>query len=499
MNLGYHYLPKGYNIMRFLKYIVLLSVLALCNVCSADNVSKSFSLESPLSGISYGPFVLQDNFVAEIDAEKYLISLTSNGFLQLKDMANHTVSEPYEFTEGRMIRINESLFTIVNVKEIQYVKPIPAPKPISIKKPVIKPVVATTAVAATATAVTKTTKNTKIEPTYKPESEMWTTQPKKEVKTTTKPKSQVKPKTTVKQTPKPKQANDASTYFTSSKYKPQTKKTTPQSPYKASSSTVPYKPKSSTRSKLRPHKDIAFSDRLGISIDISALEKVTYDYKVSDFGSTEAEISRNSMSVRVEVMPFTLELGKVFRADWSGQVSGTNLPFQNIDLSNGSGWWWDLNYRHPLWTNDSWLLSATADGSYRKEDYDLSYGALKDTQINIPPEGTNTEATVKTIQALAATTQPAVFTEKILKLGLTLSYKDDSWGCWAAADVIAYHTADIESKIATAQGDYTIDVERTDPFIFTLGASMQKAGINWFSTISLAGESAIRFGANYKF
>jgi hypothetical protein len=239
---------------------------------------------------------------------------------------------------------------------------------------------------------------------------------------------------------------------------------------------------------------------LGIAVDISVLEKVNYDYSLSSVdGSTDAEISRNSMAVKFKIMPFTLELGTVLRADWTGEVTGPNLPFQNLDLSNGSGWWWDIKYRHPLWTKERWLLSATADGSYRKEDYDLTYGEWVDTQVVLPPEGTNTEVTVETIKDLAATTQAAVFTEKIFKLGLTLSYKAESWGCWAAADVIAYHSADIESKISTEQGDYTINVERTDPFIFTFGASIKKAGVNWFSTVNLAGESAIRFGANYKF
>ncbi len=484
--------------MKFLKYIVLLSVLLLCDISNAEKMSQSFKLESPLSGISYGPFVLQDNFVVKIDSAKYLLKISPNGFLQLKDTSNNTVSEPYEFTRGRMIRINDSLLTITDVKEIPYVKPLSAlkSKPITkpAPKPVVRPVVTTAAVTAT---VVKPTKTTKPAPAYKQTSEMWATTPKPNVKTTTKAKPQPKP------IYKPKPTTDASTYFTTSKYKPQPKKTSQKSPYQSASTTVPYKPRSS-KSKLRPHKDIPFSDRLGISVDISALEKVNYDFKLAGIdSSSNIEISRNSMAVKFKVMPFTLELGKVMRADWGGQMNTPNLPFQNLDLSNGSGWWWDLNYRHSLWENDEWLLSATADGSYRKEDYDLSYGAWVDVQNEIPAN-TNVdeevmEEVVVVAQELASTTESTVFTEKMFKLGLSLSYKDDYWGCWASADMIAYHAADIESKISTAQGDYTIDVERTDPFIFTLGASIQKAGVNWFSTISLAGESAIRFGANYKF
>ena len=127
----------------------------------------------------------------------------------------------------------------------------------------------------------------------------------------------------------------------------------------------------------------------------------------------------------------------------------------------------------------------------------------KYTHVGVDTETTGVDRYAEVIevaaQELSVTPQPAVFTEKMFKLGLDLLYKADTWACWTAVDLIAYHTADIESKISTPGGSYTIDVERTDPFIFTLGASIEKAGVNWFSTINIAGESAIRVGANYKF
>jgi hypothetical protein len=132
-----------------MKYILFLSVLLLCNIYAVAETSQSFSLESPLAGEIFGPFVLQDNFVAEIGADKYLIKITSNGFLQLENVKSNKISEPYEFKQGRMIRVNENLFTIVDVKEIPYVAPLPAPKPIVKPNPVIKPVVATAVPVAT--------------------------------------------------------------------------------------------------------------------------------------------------------------------------------------------------------------------------------------------------------------------------------------------------------------------------------------------------------------
>lgn len=482
--------------MKMFKYLIFL-VLYICSTGFAESTSKIFSLESPLSGAVHGPFIFQNNFVAKIDSDKYLIQVTPNGFLQLKDMVSNKISEPYEFTQGRMIRIDETLFTIIDVKEIPYVPPLPAPKQrITPKpKPIIKPLVTTSSIATT-TVATKRIKTIKPKSKYKPTSAMWTTTPKKRVETTSKSIRKISKKRRAKPAPKPK--DEVTSYFTPQKYQPQKKKNRPKYAYKAKPKTVPYHPRSPA--KLSPYKEIAFVDRLGISVDISAMEKVNYDYKLSNSDvSTDAEISRNSISARFKVMPFTLELGKVFNADWSGQIAGANLPFTNLDLSNGSGWWWDLKYSYPLWKNNGWLLSATADGSYRKEDYDLSYGIWKDTSVLIEPEGTNGVATVETIKKLSSTTQPAIFTEKMFKLGLLMSYKEEFWGCWAAADLIAYHTADIESTIDTAAGSYTIDVERTDPFIFTVGVSMKKSGINWFSAISLAGERAIRFGANYRF
>ncbi len=488
---------------------MLLSVLLLCNIGNAANTSQAFSLESPLSGTVYGPFVLQDNYVAEISAKKYLVQISPNGYLQLKDMETDTVSEPYEFMNGRMVRINDSLFTIVDINEIPYVKPIPAPISETKPKPAIKPMVAVTAAGTTAIAATKADKRIRQKSAYRPTSAMWTTETKQTVKTTpkqvkkytpkpvSKPVKKQKPKASFKRLSEPKP--DATSYFTTSRYPASITKPKSRYSYQSRSKTVPYNPKSSSPSKLRPYKGLSFADRLGIAVDISALEKVNYDYKVSGIGSTEAEISRNSIAVKFKVMPFTLELGKVFSAEWSGEVSGTNSPFQNLNLSNGSGWWWDLKYKHLLWEKDGWLFAATADGSYRKEDYDLSYGIWQDKQIVIPPAGTNSEATIAVIKDLASTTQPAVFTETMFKLGLALAYKADYWGCWATTDFIAYNSADIESTINTAEGSYTIDVERTDPFIFTLGASIKRHGVNWFSTISLAGESAIRFGVNYKF
>ncbi len=481
--------------MRFLKCTGVLLFLLLCCNAFAETTSQSFSLESPLSGTIYGPFVLQDNFVAEINSTKYLIKLSSNGFMRLKSIDKDVTSEPYEFMQGRMIRLDNDLFTIVSVNEIPYVQPLPAPAPKVAPKPqpvsVIKPVAATAAVAATTVAVAKTPKPSV---STEPASKMWADAVAKNnpapVKRT--------PLATTKPTYKPatKPVSDTVPYFSTSKYK-KPRNSDSGSYYKLRTSPTS---KPSAKSKIRPYKGIPFSERLGVSVDISAMEKVNYDYKLSGLdGSSEAEISRNSMGVKFKVMPFTLELGKVMRADWSGEMATPDLPFTDVNLRNGSGWWWNLNYSHSLWEQDGWLLAATADGSYRKEDYDLSYGALTESQIVIPPEGTNGIESIETITDLATTTQSAVFTEKMFQLGLSMSYKTDYWACWAAADLIAYHAADIESTIDTTEGSYTIDVERTNPFILTFGASIKKAGVNWFSTINILGESAIRVGANYKF
>jgi hypothetical protein len=260
--------------------------------------------------------------------------------------------------------------------------------------------------------------------------------------------------------------------------------------------TIPWEPAPVPRVKRE-----SLADQPMVALDISFYEAVTYDRELSGSGVTsESSVSRNAAGLTFRWLPVTIRGGLVLRAAWDEKLPGDGAPFQDVDLDGGNGWWGEIGLQYPVWTQGPWQLDVRGSVGVRKESYDLTYGAWQQTEITTTPEGTNlTEETVVLVRELANTTQAADFSETLLELGLTLSHGTETWCAYSSLDLIAYQDAELDSAIEAGGASYTISLERSQPFILSLGGCFRRNNVNWFGELSLIGETAFRVGSSYTF
>lgn len=240
----------------------------------------------------------------------------------------------------------------------------------------------------------------------------------------------------------------------------------------------------------------SFMDGVGIAFDVAVFDRVDYTRTLTGgLGMPDTAMTRNSASAALRTGRLVLKGGMVFSSEWEDMLSGNGLAFANADLQNGEGWWTEAELRNHLWQSDAWRLDFNVTGSYRRETYDLSYGALQQAGT-VLVEGTNgSPGTVVQLLELVQTDAETVFTESLLKLGVVLSRAAAHWSGYLGFDVAVYEDAELDTPISTSTVSYDIEFERRDPFSIMAGASVRKLGIHWFADLSVIGEDSLRLGA----
>ena len=98
----------------------LCIMLASLATARAETTIKVFSLESVKTGNKHGPFQYLPNAPVQIEEERFRVTIKKTGSLAFLSVATRQSFGPYDFVEGRIVRIGGALFTLTEIRKMAY-------------------------------------------------------------------------------------------------------------------------------------------------------------------------------------------------------------------------------------------------------------------------------------------------------------------------------------------------------------------------------------------
>jgi hypothetical protein len=114
----------------------LCTMLACAVTAGAATTIRVFSLESIKTGKKHGPFQYLPNAPVQIEAERFQVTIKKRGSVAFLSVATRQSFGPYDFVEGRIIRIGGTLFTLTEIRKMAYTPPVAPSEPKRKTKPV---------------------------------------------------------------------------------------------------------------------------------------------------------------------------------------------------------------------------------------------------------------------------------------------------------------------------------------------------------------------------
>lgn len=262
-----------------------------------------------------------------------------------------------------------------------------------------------------------------------------------------------------------------------------------------------YRRSSSTRKRsVLP----ATSSTITVGIEYKPFSSTFYDWKIKGAESgTSTSIDRQSVAVLFSKGKLFCRAGVITEAEWDETVSGSVGSYQNVEITDGSGWWISLGGKYPLFNEGRWRADVDGAVSYRKEKFSLKYGSSHLASVTQTLSTNSTSVVTTNIvnnYEFTPYERDADLTEILLSVGASLTYETPSWWMYAGLSAEPFSDTDFSSSVSTGDGsNYDVEFERTHPVNAYIGAGRIMLGFRFYLQGRVGSENAVRMGIERRF
>lgn len=234
---------------------------------------------------------------------------------------------------------------------------------------------------------------------------------------------------------------------------------------------------------------------VAVGLGFSLVDSAAYEWTIDGIGTVDTQIDRNDMFLSISRGGLRARVGLVFLASVDDTVDSEDLLLQNVELSDGQGWWVGLDYRGRVLSEGPWALNLSAEGLYRSETYTLSYDAWASGQV-VTPVGTNGSNRVETVWQYASYDQDISLTEASARAGIDVSYTAGAWEAYAGPRRVFVDSTDFTGTLRAGEGTYDFDFERSGAVTVVGGVRVASRALRWYAEVEAGDDTALRFGVS---
>ncbi len=235
--------------------------------------------------------------------------------------------------------------------------------------------------------------------------------------------------------------------------------------------------------------------RPALSAYIDILYNTSYDWSVGGFsGNEKLSYQRQGVGVRADYGGWQATLDAFTGGELDGDLLESGLSVSGATLENGSGWRIDGGYQHNVFWEDGWRVALGGRGSYQRDTADLKARVLTS---GLPTVGTNGVAEIPQFEFETEVASVEIG-EAGLWLDAQLDYVAPNWGVKAAVHWMAISAVDVSGSLATQDGTFELDAERTHPIVVSAGGHVGQDPWRVFTEFALGSDFIWRFGGGYR-
>jgi hypothetical protein len=234
---------------------------------------------------------------------------------------------------------------------------------------------------------------------------------------------------------------------------------------------------------------------VALGIGFTLVENTAYEWAIDGMDTVDTEISRNNMFLSASRGGLMARVGVVFAAEVDDTIDSEDLLLQDVELSDGQGWWAAVDYRGRLWGRGPWSVNLCADGMYRNESYTLSYDAWTSGQV-ATPDGTNGATRAETVWAYADREEDLTLAEASVRAGLDLGVRVGICDAYLGPRFLFVGSTDASGALSVSDASRGFDLDRGGTVTLAAGVRIASKALRWSVEAEVGDDTALRLGVS---